>query len=207
MLCFLRHPAPLHALRLHTVDDALPAAWAELALAEAERNAELFVPAGTVRSGVRDRAGQVLVELFFPEVAVALQGAIAAQAPEVFAALGLPPLEVREVEVQLTRYGDGDFYAPHIDCDTPELADRAVAWLWYLHHLPRPFTGGEVRLYHSELRGGQVHADRSRFVEVEPRHNRLCFFDTRQLHEARPVHAPEGFGSGRFSVNGWIRVR
>lgn len=207
MTAFLHNPAPLHPLRLHQQDAAFPEDWAAYALEEAARNQELFAPAGTISGLGSDRAGQVLVELFFPDLALAMQGAIAERAPALFAALGLPELEVVEVEVQLTRYGDGEHYGRHFDCDDRSLQDRAVAWLWYLHTQPRAFEGGALRLYPTALRGGRPRQAPGAFVEAEPRHNTLACFDTRQLHEVRPVRGAPRWLDGRFSVNGWIRVR
>ena len=99
-------------------------------------------------------------------------------------------------EVQLSTYGDGDFFRPHNDSGTPDAADRKISWVSYLDAVPgvRPWTGGELHVQ-----------DGVNTIIVTPADGETVFFPSGALHEVKPVAAPPGWVNRRFSANGWLR--
>lgn len=126
--------------------------------------------------------------------------------PHVRREVGFPYFELGSVERQMTAHGNGDFFAQHVDENHPGTdRSRALTFVYYFHFEPRRFSGGELRLYDTEDRGGVVHP-LGTYTEVEPRANSIVFFAASASHEVMPVtsetNAPEGL---RFTVNGWFR--
>lgn len=120
--------------------------------------------------------------------------------PHITATLGTPKLEYEASEIQLTASSDGDFFSRHADADQnrKEIAPRVVTFVYYLHRLPRPYSGGDLLLYGDEF-GGPV-------ITVPPRNNCLVSFASSTLHEVDLVRCPSrAFEDSRFTVNGWLR--
>lgn len=73
---------------------------------------------------------------------------------------------------------------------------RVVSAVYYLHHQPKGFIGGELALY--PFRGdGPPEL-------IEPRHNRLVAFPSIAPHEVLPVQTGAA-EAARFSINYWLR--
>ena len=119
-------------------------------------------------------------------------GAVAAE-------LGLDAPRPWRVEVQLSCYGNGDYFKLHNDSGTPDVATRWLSWVSYLDVGPRTFTGGELHVhdYVSPFGGKGV-------AVVEPHDGETVFFPANALHEVMPVTAGPEWASRRFSVNGWV---
>jgi len=98
-------------------------------------------------------------------------------------------------EVQLSSYGDGDYFHAHTDNATPDCAARRVSWVAYLNAWPGPnrYSGGELVLYADDATTTYTPAD-----------GETVFFPSSVLHKITPVSAPPGWRNRRFSVNGWL---
>lgn len=107
--------------------------------------------------------------------------------------------------MQMTAHNDGCFYKIHNDSGDKLTATRILTYVYYFYQEPKAFSGGELRLYNTELEGARQTA-LSQFEDIEPRNNSIVFFDSRCMHEVRPIHCPSRhFTQGRFTLNGWLR--
>ncbi|WP_189095662.1 2OG-Fe(II) oxygenase [Streptomyces kronopolitis] len=108
----------------------------------------------------------------------------------------------------LISYNDGDFYAPHQD-STPEFhPERMLKFVYFVHRTPRPFTGGELRVFdialplHTE---GSVSWEDRTWRDWEPEHDSIVFFRPSAWHEVRKVSCPtKQPEDSRFAINGWL---
>ncbi|MEU3693816.1 2OG-Fe(II) oxygenase [Streptomyces narbonensis] len=140
------------------------------------------------------------------------------QAPELLAAID----DVREavehtlgVDCRYTEpsYGlnvhnDGDFYRPHQDTSAAYAPRRLLTFVYYLHRTPRPFGGGELRVFdaalplHTETTGAW---EERTWRDWEPEHDSIVFFLPTAWHEVRPVVCPgRQHEDSRFAINGWL---
>lgn len=118
--------------------------------------------------------------------------------------LGLPPLTVREVELQASVYLDGGFYQPHRDIGPNNT--RRVTWVYYLHRAPKRFSGGELILYDTDLEHDGCY-DSNASQRCEPVDNQLIFFPSEYFHEVCATYCPSGdFADARFTLNGWFHT-
>jgi hypothetical protein len=51
--------------------------------------------------------------------------------PRIFAAIGMPPINFRSMELQLSAHGDGDYFNTHTDNGLPDIAHRTVTYVYY----------------------------------------------------------------------------
>lgn len=156
---------------------------------------ELFGPA-TVTGDALWRSGMVAHVEHLPEGRAAAEEIIKYFASTwIFYELKIPYFFPTRCEVQLSSYGDGDYFRTHTDNGTPDAAARRISWVAYLDAVPglRPWFGGEL-----------VAETGRETVAVTPADGETVFFPSAWLHEVRPVAAPPGWTSRRFSVNGWI---
>jgi Rps23 Pro-64 3,4-dihydroxylase Tpa1-like proline 4-hydroxylase len=109
------------------------------------------------------------------------------------------------LEKQLTTHNDGQYYRPHNDNGSPGTATRVLTFVYYFHHEPARFSGGNLRLYDSRVEAGMWVAAGT-FVELKPENNMLVLFPSRLLHEVLPIEClSHAFADGRFTINGWVR--
>ncbi|HWY36460.1 MAG TPA: 2OG-Fe(II) oxygenase [Nitrosopumilaceae archaeon] len=120
-----------------------------------------------------------------------------------------PTTEVlRELcDVQLTMYGQGGYFQPHRDNDTPlvpRVARRIVSFVYYYTlSANQNYMGGTLRLYQSQPHDPNLTV----FDDINPTNNLLICFDSSILHEVMPVIVPSGkFIDNRFSLNGWLSL-
>ncbi|MFF2412593.1 2OG-Fe(II) oxygenase [Streptomyces sp. NPDC058092] len=80
--------------------------------------------------------------------------------------------------------------------------------MYYLHRTPRPFDGGELRVFdvalplHTETAGKW---EERTWRDWEPEHDSIVFFRPTAWHEVRPVGCPsKQHADSRFAVNGWL---
>jgi SM-20-related protein len=108
------------------------------------------------------------------------------------------------VDCQVTAHNDGDFYGVHNDSGAAGLEHRTISYVYYFRSRPRPFRGGELRLYDVAVENGvYVAGDEHRLIE--PKDNSVIFFPSHTMHEVLPVSCPsKQFADSRFTVNGWI---
>lgn len=80
--------------------------------------------------------------------------------------------------------------------------------MYYLHRTPRPFGGGELRVFdaalplHTETTGKW---EERTWRDWEPEHDSIVFFRPTAWHEVRPVSCPsKQHADSRFAINGWL---
>jgi Rps23 Pro-64 3,4-dihydroxylase Tpa1-like proline 4-hydroxylase len=169
---------------------------------EAEFHAsEVISPAGGVidyqhrRSHVLDQAGSYQ-ELILERVKTVL--------PSVLKRLNMEESPITRTEVQITASNDGDSFAVHTDDGHDEVASRYLTFVYFFHREPKQFTGGELRIHDSRLRGKQYVSEGS-YQTIVPEENQIVFFPCAMVHEITPVQCPSGaFADSRFTLNGWI---
>jgi Rps23 Pro-64 3,4-dihydroxylase Tpa1-like proline 4-hydroxylase len=138
----------------------------------------------------------------FPEDIIAT---IRSTLPQVLSELGVQPFPIAQVEVQVTAHHENNFYKIHRDNDSLTTASRVITYVYYFFRDPKPFTGGELLIYNTELNGNQTNQSPS-FQKIEPYNNSIVFFLSSSLHEVLPVKcSSQAFADSRFTVNGWIR--
>lgn len=209
---------PLERVPPHRVyRDFLPAAEREALLDWSMANQGAFAAAGlgraqTVNLEVRNSLN--VREKVEQPWRKPLRERLIAMLPEWRAAFGLAPFEVSTVELDLIAYNDGAYYRRHSDLGPanrhggdPSLpglpGDRIITAVYYFHHEPKGFGGGDLRLYPITPPGaGQAEA----FVDIAPENNSLAVFPSWAPHEVLPVRCASGaFGDSRFAVNCWVR--
>jgi hypothetical protein len=162
------------------------------------QNSEVISPSG--EPGVIDfshRRSRVLMDLG-KHHAVILER-IQSVLPRVLERLGIERFPVTQVEAQITASNDGDFFAIHSDDAQETIASRRITFVYFFHREPRPFEGGELRLYDpagNSTRGYQT---------IVPQQNQIVFFPCSVSHEITRVACPSrAFADSRFTLNGWL---
>jgi len=124
--------------------------------------------------------------------------------PHILARLRQPPFPISLFEVQLTASNDGQFFKKHKDDDSESVGSRAITFIYYFFREPKPFSGGALRLYDTQLdRNSAVTA--GQYQTIHPVQNQIVFFPSDCLHEVLPVKCPSRkFDDSRFTVNGWV---
>ena len=170
-----------------------------------------------------DRTGQASTEAPGERIALKLRdlGPLAgilrdrllAALPAAMEAGGSSGTEPRSLELELTAYGDGAFYAPHVDIplgpDRRSLGaaageDRMLSAVYYFHREPKGFSGGQLRLHRFGSSPGDEGEAGIDHVDIEPIANSLAVFPSWVRHEVRPVTCPSGrFADYRFALNCW----
>jgi SM-20-related protein len=125
-----------------------------------------------------------------------IQSRIRSILPVVLAALEAKIICIGDIESQLTASGNGDYFKIHTDAGEIT-SNRIISYVYYFHSTPKPFTGGELRLYENR--------DALKFNEIEPKNNSLILFPSDCWHELMPVKNSAFFADSRFTVNGWVR--
>ncbi|WP_191294047.1 2OG-Fe(II) oxygenase [Kitasatospora herbaricolor] len=108
----------------------------------------------------------------------------------------------------LNVHNDGDFYRAHQDTSAEFAPRRLLTFVYYLHRSPRPFVGGELRVFDAALplhTGTAGKWDERTWRDWEPEHDSIVFFRPTAWHEVRPVGCPSRrHADSRFAVNGWL---
>lgn len=190
-----------------TIPQAMGEAFADRLLAFASDRREAAAPgrvgdtddpAGRVDSTVRD----ALVIPDLGRLGAQLEAGVDARLPDVRSRLGIEPFDPAGTEVSMVAYGDGMFYAKHIDTrlkPRPGQATRRITFVYYFHREPKSFTGGALRLY--DVRHREC-------VDLEPQRDAFVAFPSWMYHEVLPVSCPgRPFADGRFAVNVWVTGR
>jgi len=140
-----------------------------------------------------------------PDLQQAMVDRIRARMGDVARALGIEPFAVGRIECQVTANNDGAYFRVHTDAGDNETRDRVLTYVYYYSREPRPFEGGELRVYDDLLRNGRL-ARHDTFQTIVPEPNSIVFFHARVMHEVTEVRVPSrAFGDSRFTVNGWVR--
>lgn len=191
--------------QVYQIDQFLSPEEHGAALQVALTHEDQFVGSKTTTNAVDYRRSSILYATLYPELYELLRQRILAILPVVVDQLKMPRFTPSQVEMQLTAHNDGCFYKIHNDSGSPETLTRVLTYVYYFYQEPKQFSGGELRLYETDLEGSMVTAsDHSHMVE--PLNNRIVFFDSRCKHEVLPVRCPSRqFADSRFTLNGWIR--
>jgi SM-20-related protein len=157
-----------------------------------------------VETGVPDyRHSRVLFDL--GDLNIDLESRICEILPDVIDYFGIKIPAACRLETQLTTHNDGGYFKAHNDNGSPGTADRFLTYVYYFHHEPAAFAGGELRLYDSKVEANQWVAVDT-FAEIKPENNMLLLFPSRLFHEVMPIGCDSrDFADGRFTLNGWVR--
>jgi Rps23 Pro-64 3,4-dihydroxylase Tpa1-like proline 4-hydroxylase len=124
--------------------------------------------------------------------------------PLVLSRLGMEEFSVTHAETQITASNDGDFFKSHNDNGGPTTTSRQLTFVYFFHREPRPFAGGELRIYDSQGDGRPQVSGRS-YQSIVPQQNQIVFFPCQRMHEITPVECPSKlFADSRFTLNGWL---
>jgi Rps23 Pro-64 3,4-dihydroxylase Tpa1-like proline 4-hydroxylase len=124
--------------------------------------------------------------------------------PYVMRQLNQPEFAVRHIELQLTESNTGDFFRMHSDNHSEAVRSRTLTFVYYYHREPKPFEGGELKLWPTRMEADDPVADGEPAV-IPPAQNQMIFFPSCYLHEVCPVSSESGeFADSRFTVNGWL---
>jgi len=125
--------------------------------------------------------------------------------PQVLEKLGMEEFDITEVEAQITASNDGDYFHFHSDNASDRAATRHLTFVYFFHHEPRQFEGGELRIHDAHLEDGDYVSDGT-YQTIVPQQNQIVFFPCELLHEITPVTCPsQHFADSRFTMNGWLR--
>ena len=103
---------------------------------------------------------------------------------------------IADIDSEIAASNDGDFFLPHRDNSDPACSSREISYVYYFYRDPKPFSGGELRIYEE---GSWEHD------VIVPLQNRLVFFRSWSIHEVAQVQcASRDFADSRFALNGWI---
>lgn len=168
-------------------------------------NQQQFIASTTTTNAEKYRQSLVLYATIFPEFYDFLKKNIIKVMPSVIAQLKMPDFLIAKVEMQLTAHNDGCYYKVHNDSGSPATATREITYVYYCCQDPPQFSEGALRIYDTDLKEG-VASQYSTFKDIEPRNNRIVFFNSRCKHEVLPIRCPsKKFEDSRFTLNGWIR--
>ncbi len=175
------------------------------AIEEAIQKRDQYIESTTTTKADKYRQSYVLFSQYFPELSTLIQGKILETLPETLTKLNFHPFEISEIEVQLTAHNDGCYYKIHNDAGSEKTASREITYVYYFYQEPKAFSGGELRIYDTELKGDGAITHQN-YKTITPANNSIVFFNSRCRHEVMPVVCPsKAFEHSRFTVNGWIR--
>jgi SM-20-related protein len=124
--------------------------------------------------------------------------------PHVLGRLGLEPFEIRELELQVTASNDSDWFKAHHDSGHGVVSSRQLTFVYYCHREPRPFTGGQLKMYGDVNDADGPEAQRGALT-ITPAQNSIVFFPSHYLHEVLPTEcASRRFADSRLTYNGWF---
>ena len=113
--------------------------------------------------------------------------------------LRLPEPRECRVEMGMSAYLGGGFFAAHKDNGASVVRTRLVSFAYYFHRRPKRFSGGELLLHDGDGEAGA-------FTRIEPRHNSIVFFPGDCLHQVAAVETESpDFGDARFALLGGLR--
>ena len=168
------------------------------------QNSEVYSP--RLEKGVINddfRRSRVLMELGDQQEMILER--IKSVLPQVLDRLGMEEFTIADVEAQITASNDGDFFHCHDDNGSEGVASRHLTFVYFFHHEPRQFEGGELRIHDAHLQDTGYVSDGS-YQTIVPQQNQIVFFPCELLHEITPVKCgSQLFADSRFTLNGWLR--
>lgn len=160
----------------------------------------IFPQEGTASSGI-----QLPTPESFARSREVLLHRVQMMLPDVLIQLGLEGFPLTEMEAEEIPNHATEGQGISSDGNNPETALRVLNFMYFFYQTPKPFTGGEVRVYDSQLVNHQVSAAQS-YKTVEPRQNSIVFFLTSNAYEVLRVYPNSpAFRDRCFRVKGWMR--
>jgi len=196
-------PAPVaQSAPVRIIRNYLPKPMAQRLLAHALGNRDAFKASSVTTNDEDYRRSRVL--FLDGELREQLEARVRQTLFDAAASLNVQVPPGCTFDSQLTASGHGDFFKSHRDRgnDGEEACNRLLTYVYYLNREPRPFSGGELRMY-DFVDGSWNPADSYR--TLTPEHNMLIVFPSWANHEVLPVIVPSGaFDDSRFTINGWL---
>lgn len=166
-----------------------------------------YRPSGVMNNsggGVNPEYRRSSVRFDEPSLTVLFQERLLACCDSIFERLRVRPFPVKNLEIQLTSTGNGEYFRVHNDNTHEVLRSRRITFVYYFFIEPKMYRGGELRLFASRT-DGMHWSETDHFVDLEPRQNALVVFPSFLMHEVRPVSvSTDDFRNRRFTVNGWF---
>ncbi len=191
--------------RFVQLEPFLSAADHAKALEIALNQADNFVASTTTTAADNYRQSSILYATYYTDFYQKLRLKILETLPTILQQLQMPEFQISEVEMQMTAHNDGCFYKIHNDSGHTPTRTRQLTYVYYFHQTPQAFSGGELKIYDTEL---QQNGPKARAISqtVTPKNNSIIFFDSRLMHEVLPIVCPSRvFDHSRFTLNGWLR--
>lgn len=124
---------------------------------------------------------------------------VTALGDEAAESLGLVERGLEPAEVEICSYGTGGHFKVHVDVLPPPARVRVLTCVYYFSALPRPFSGGQIRLH--PWPGSPDHS----IIEVEPEVDTLLLFPSFLRHEVVPVETrSNAWMDRRFNLTCWL---
>ena len=125
---------------------------------------------------------------------------------EAYTVFQVPPESVSHIELQATCHGDGAYFTAHSDLDLEQTSQRTLSFVYYLHSVPKAFSGGDLILF--DTNADTKTYSRSAYSRVPPTDNTLVVFPSSTVHEVQLVKLKGAAAAdGRLTINGWVRCR
>jgi hypothetical protein len=160
----------------------------------------IFPQEGTASSGI-----QLPTPQSFARSREVLLHRVQMMLPDVLIQLGLEGFPLTEMEAEEIPNHATEGEGISTDGNSPETALRVLNFMYFFYQTPKPFTGGEVRVYDSQIVNHQVSAAPS-YKTIEPRQNSIVFFLTSNAYEVLRVYPNSpAFRDRCFRVKGWMR--
>jgi Rps23 Pro-64 3,4-dihydroxylase Tpa1-like proline 4-hydroxylase len=187
------------------IDEFLPQDEYQQVLDTAFNKQSKFSDSRTVTNTENYRQSLILPGKEFSEVYYLIKNKLLEQFPSLINQLKHPEFSVSHVEMQMTAHNDGAFYKAHTDAGSEKTKTRELTYVYYFYQEPKKFSGGELKIYDTEVQGKKVIQKENSQV-IEPRNNSIVFFNSRCKHEVLPISCSSNeFKASRFTLNGWLR--
>ena len=190
--------------------DAILAQVDQFEPAVVEREGSVGRPAASVDREFR-RSGYLPghLEYLDHDIRRALEERLRTSLDAVLGRLGVPAFEVQALDSHALIYRDGDFFQPHRD--TGFHNTRRVTFVYYLHRMPKQFTGGDLILYDTYFADGHdvgpTHFSRTAHTRIPCVANDAVFFASEYFHEVLPVSGVgDDIQRARVAINGWFHT-
>ena len=187
------------------IDNFLPQEEYQQVLDTAFNKRAEFKDSRTVTNTENYRQSLILPGKEFSEVYYLIKNKLLEQFPSLINQLKHPEFSVSHVEMQMTAHNDGAFYKVHTDAGSEKTKTRELTYVYYFYQEPKQFSGGELKIYDTEMQGKKIIQKENSQV-IEPRNNSIVFFNSRCKHEVLPISCSSNeFKASRFTLNGWLR--
>ena len=187
------------------IDNFLPEEEYQQVLNTAFNKQSKFQDSRTVTNTENYRQSLILAGKEFSEVYYLVKSKLLEKFPSLINQLKHPEFSVSHVEMQMTAHNDGAFYKVHTDAGSEKTKTRELTYVYYFYQEPKQFSGGELKIYDTEMQGKKfIQKENSKVIE--PRNNSIVFFNSRCKHEVLPISCSSNeFKASRFTLNGWLR--